>query len=80
LQSMRRGDGVREWIFDPHSWAGANARPDPLGGWARVSRPDRAQRGAVLTWVLLAVLAGVIVIIVLTLIVSAQPATIPNRM
>ncbi len=38
----------------------------------------RPQRGAVLTWILLAVLAGIIVIIILILIVSSQPPTLPK--
>ena len=36
------------------------------------------QRGAVLTWILLAVLAGIIIIIILILIVSSQPPTLPE--
>jgi hypothetical protein len=42
-------------------------------------RSGRAQRGAVLTWILLAVLAGVIVIIILIQVVSLQPPTLPPK-
>lgn len=45
---------------------------------AEVPRSGCAQGGAVLTWILLAVLAGVIVIIILILIVDSQPPTMPK--
>ncbi len=50
-----------------------------ISTWEMLIRSGRAQRGAVLTWILLAVLAGVIVIIILIQVVSLQPPTLPPK-